>query len=88
MEISEIIKYLKDKYPNEDLSGIITYYQNIKNETNLDSEQVTSFYNVLSIIDSNPNIELLDDFFNIEYQRFCQKYGKDVIEGIIGGKVR
>ena len=86
MEVNEIIKYLEDKYPNEDLSEIIAYYQNIKNETNLNSEQVTSFYNVLSILDSN--LKLVDDFFVIEYERFCQKYGKDVIEGIIGGKAR
>ena len=86
MEVNKIINYLKDKYPNEDLSEIITYYQNIKNETNLNSEQVTSLYNVLSILNSNP--KLVDDFFPIEYQRFCQKYVKDVIEGIIGGKAR
>lgn len=85
MEV-EIIKYLKDKYPNEDLSKIVAYYQNITNENSLDSEQITSLYNVLSIIANNPNNELLDDFFAIEYQRFCQKYGNDVVESIIGGK--
>lgn len=86
MEVNKIINYLKDKYPNEDLSEIITYYQNIKNKTSLDSEQVTSLYSILSIIDSNP--KLLEDFFSIEYQRFCQKYGEDAIESIIGGRTR
>ena len=86
IEVIDIINELKRKYPNEDLEAIIKYYENIVNESNsLETEQVTSLYNVLSILQTNPNYLLLNDFMSMEYNRLCNKYGVDVIESIIDG---
>ena len=82
IEVIDIINMLKNKYPKEDLSEIIKYYENITNEGNsLETEQVT----ILSILQTNPNCFLLDDFMSMEYNRLCNKYGVDVIENIIDG---
>ena len=86
IEVLDIINQLKTKYPKEDLSEIIKYYENMVNESNtLETEQVTSLYNILSILQTNPNYLLLDDFMSMEYNRLCNKYGVDVIENIING---
>ncbi len=86
VEVLDIINELKSKYPKEDLSEIIKYYENILEESDsLETEQVTSLYNILSILQTNPNYLLLDDFMNMEYNRLCNKYGVDVIESIING---
>ena len=86
IEVLDIINQLKTKYPKEDLSEIIKYYENMVNESNtLETEQVTSLYNILSILQTNPNYLLLDDFMSMEYNRLCNKYGVDVIENIIDG---
>ena len=86
VEVLDIINELKSKYPKEDLSEIIKYYENILEESDsLETEQVTSLYNILSILQTNPNYLLLDDFMNMEYNRLCNKYVVDVIESIING---
>ena len=88
-EALDIINCLKKKYPNEDLDKIINYYENIlKDGSSLDAEQVIAFYNMLDILSSNPNKNLLSDFVDMEYKRFCNKYGEDVIEDYInrGGR--
>ena len=86
IEVLDIINQLKTKYPKEDLSEIIKYYENMVNESNtLETEQVTSLYNILNILQTNPNYLLLDDFMSMEYNRLCNKYGVDVIESIING---
>ena len=86
IEVLDIINNLKAKYPMEDLKEIIKYYENIINESDsLETEQVTSLYNILSILQSNPNYLLLNDFMSMEYNRLCNKYGVDVIESIIDG---
>ena len=86
IEVLDIINNLKAKYPKEDLKEIIKYYENVVNESNsLETEQVTSLYNILSILQTNPNYLLLNDFMSMEYNRLCNKYGVDVIENIIDG---
>ena len=86
IEVLNIINNLKAKYPKEDLKEIIKYYENVVNESNsLETEQVTSLYNILSILQTNPNYLLLNDFMSMEYNRLCNKYGVDVIESIIDG---
>ena len=56
IEVLNIINNLKAKYPKEDLKEIIKYYENVVNESNsLETEQVTSLYNILSILQTNPN---------------------------------
>ena len=86
IEVLDIINKLKSKYPNEELESIIKYYENILNESNsLETEQVTSLYNILGLLQTNPNYDLLNDFMSMEYTRLCNKYGKDEIERIING---
>ncbi len=90
VEYQGIINFFKNKYGNEDISKIIMYYENLSFDgIDLETEKVTSLFNIMSILNTKYNGEMLDDLFAIEYQRYCDKYGINVINKVIdGGKVR
>ena len=86
IEVLDIINKLKSKYSSLELESIIKYYENVINESNsLETEQVTALYNILGLLQTNPNYDLLNDFMSMEYTRLCNKYGTDEIERIIDG---